>query len=200
MAFNVQPDRVVSTDRPKISRARTISRFKRLLEHRIHNRYLANDKLRYDPTIKHDSYAVTAICETNWINVNSYKLALVSLNYGYLYQDDSADTLLNRNDFVSYSWDMSATTIRHKRGASSLRAYSFSIECMWCKAHLPYHLSHNHIAWIWSGSFSSALKRAIAMYKAFALPRKSACVYSLKPALLAKRIADYESVYSEYID
>ena len=200
MAITLNRDLLVSSDRPKVTRARTVTRFKHKLHSKQYDRHTTSSRLVYDPSVKNDSYAVTLSCEANAINAESYRLALVNLNYGYLYQDDSLDVLLGRNDLVSYSWDMSATTIRHKRNASSLRAYDFLIECMWCKSHLPYHLSHNHIAWIWSGSFGSALKRAIAMYKAFALPRKSACVYSRKPELLAKRIADYGSVYSGYID
>lgn len=217
----------------------------------------------YDPIILCLSSSLVISNNIDAINRESARLALISLNHGYLYLDDTdSSSGRSRNDLINCNWKPTYTQkadnplypfsfsvnclkckVEHlveiweydpdsaiskwkrlivsehecvyntvkliplpkakgtrKHIASSRYAQSFMIECQYCKVHLPYHLSPFHVIWIWSSNSSSAMKTAITMYNAMAKPVKSACIYAIKPELLAKRIHDYDEVFVEYID
>ncbi len=183
-------DSVKLVDRPVIP----------IVEYRRKTNRLFRKRLVYDATIERAADSLVSACNTQAINNESAMIGLMMLNNGYLYSDDNYYLSTGRNDHIIYDFTMVRSRARYKQTASSLHAHGFLIECLYCKQHLPSHLSHYHKTWIWSGSDLSALKRAIAMYKAFAKPKKPACIYYRKPELITKRVEDYQNVYSGYID
>lgn len=194
-----------SIDRPKIPIAERRKKTNRLFRKPLSvsaYRDKSRDRLVYDPTIERTTNSIVIANNDAAINQESARLALLSLNHGYLFQDreESRETQA-RNDLVNYDWSsVGQSTVKRKRGSNNLRAFDFLIECQYCKRNLPYHLSEYHKVWIWSCEPGTALKRAIKMYKAYAKPQKSACIYFIKPELIADRVEAFKQVFEGYID